>query len=400
MRRGNFGKLYLLLSTLGLATIGMITSCDKHQAASTSVKASEQVAVKPSPVKDPLRLSPDVLQRVKDATVLIGNFENGSLTSSGSGFVCDDGRTIITNKHVVTGADDEPDACKVLFFSGTGRARIVQVSASQINVFESAKRAKDNYDELDAAAIRIPDKVAEPLELGDSTYLSETEATWAIGFPQGTKIRTAGAEMPSPTVHVMRVERLQKRKGKIKILQLSGSPTHGDSGGPVVTISGQVAGIIQAKAEPGSSIIYAVPTPPITDLMERAKTDTLVAKQWLEPIRGVAKNEADTSRAKPVRPQPSGRPSLVGRAALSIGPITESYLEGWSARELTVLRNEPFARRGYIFRRSDLNNIFSRFSWYVPRTRDLPAVQQTLTSLEKRNVDFVRNYQRVNGLEW
>ena len=89
-------------------------------------------------------LSPSILEQCKQKTVLIGNFENGELFSTGSGFIAEDGKTIFSNKHVVTGSDDEVDDCKIVFSPGTPNARIENISKDQIQVYENAKRGEDD----------------------------------------------------------------------------------------------------------------------------------------------------------------------------------------------------------------------------------------------------------------
>src|SRR5438067_2295336 len=61
-----------------------------------------QPTVQPSsPPVDPNSIAPAVIARCKAATVLIFNYEGGQLTATGTGFVIDDGATVVTNKHVV-----------------------------------------------------------------------------------------------------------------------------------------------------------------------------------------------------------------------------------------------------------------------------------------------------------
>lgn len=344
---------------------------------------------------DPSKLDSAILQRCKNATVLIGNFEGGKIHSSGSGFVVDDGKTIITNKHVVTGSDDTPDPLKIVFLSGTGNAKLIQVPASSITTFGQALRKKPGYDELDVASIRISEKYVAPLLLGKTEEHQETTAVWAFGFPQGISIRNSGKDLPNVTVHSMRIERIQMKANKAKVLQISGSATNGNSGGPVVLSDGSVIGILQARAEQGTPILYAVTTTAIRDMVERAGSTTNVATEFTKPI-----GEPAQRPKVPSSPQVEPRPKLVGRSIISQYVVTEEVLDNLTPRTLTILRNEPFARRGYIFKRADLNAIFSKEDWYVPRTRNLAAVQASLTKLESRNVDYIKAYQTRTGQNW
>ena len=76
--------------------------------------------------------------------------------------------------------------------------------------------------------------------------------------------------------------------------------------------------------------------------------------------------------------------------------LTESDLVGLSAKELTYARNEIYARHGYIFKSSELNNYFRSLSWYEPN----PYFDGTLYGIEKNNVAFIKNYQERNNLQY
>ncbi len=77
--------------------------------------------------------------------------------------------------------------------------------------------------------------------------------------------------------------------------------------------------------------------------------------------------------------------------------LTEDDLFGKSAWELDVMRNEPFARHGYRFKRADLRNHFSQFSWYEPDTSSQSRVAQRLSPTEQYNAEVIRKYQQQSG---
>ena len=60
------------------------------------------------------------------------------------------------------------------------------------------------------------------------------------------------------------------------------------------------------------------------------------------------------------------------------------------AAELKIVRNEIFARYGYIFRSEDLKKHFEGQSWYKPSSAE---VTHLLSDLEKKNVAFVRQWE-------
>ena len=343
----------------------------------------------PTPNEKTSGLSPAILDKCKNATVLVGNFQDGKIFSSGSGFVAGDGKTIYTNKHVVTGSDDTVDDCKLVFFPGTSRVRVVNVKANQITVYSEAKRSDPEYYKHDVAKIRLEAQVSDPLDTGDLALVRETQDSWALGFPNGLSIRTESSELPSVTVHSMKVERIEKKEDKTLVLQFGGSATFGNSGGPVVNSSGEVIGIIQALGDSRSSIIYGVPIWVAKDIgsAQQAKDD------FLKPISGSIGGKPDHSKE-------TERITSNGVSALSTVYLTESDLQGKSGITLTLLRNEPFARRGYRFSRSELRSAFNSFDWYHPRTKNLEAVEADFNSREKHNIDLISRYQKANGLDW
>ena len=73
---------------------------------------------------------------------------------------------------------------------------------------------------------------------------------------------------------------------------------------------------------------------------------------------------------------------------------TEADLRNLSAQELTYLRNQVYAKHGYIFKSQELNNYFKQFGWYYPRAGVSDAV---FNRIEKANVEFIKNYQEQTG---
>lgn len=70
--------------------------------------------------------------------------------------------------------------------------------------------------------------------------------------------------------------------------------------------------------------------------------------------------------------------------------IPEYELIGKSADELRLMRNEIFARHGYIFKSEDLNKYFSSKRWYKPA---LNNVDSTLTEIEKINIKLISKFE-------
>ncbi|MBU2914857.1 YARHG domain-containing protein [Reichenbachiella agariperforans] len=66
--------------------------------------------------------------------------------------------------------------------------------------------------------------------------------------------------------------------------------------------------------------------------------------------------------------------------------LSEADLEGKSLSELRILRNEIFARHGYIFKSQDLKEHFSKTDWYNPQHSD---VNHLLTEQDKSQIELI-----------
>jgi uncharacterized caspase-like protein/TolB-like protein len=71
--------------------------------------------------------------------------------------------------------------------------------------------------------------------------------------------------------------------------------------------------------------------------------------------------------------------------------LTESDLAGKSAEELKIIRNEIFARHGYIFTTPSMKDYFSKQSWYKPTAND---VNSMLTPIEIANIALIKEYEK------
>ena len=63
-----------------------------------------------------------------------------------------------------------------------------------------------------------------------------------------------------------------------------------------------------------------------------------------------------------------------------------SELQKFTAAEIRIIKNEIFARHGYIFKSKDLATYFSKQKWYKPLYKD---VTSKLTKIERRNISFI-----------
>ena len=72
-------------------------------------------------------------------------------------------------------------------------------------------------------------------------------------------------------------------------------------------------------------------------------------------------------------------------------PDDVSNLTGW---ELKIMRNEIFARHGYIFKKEEMRNYFMYEKWYVPRFENVDGM---LSDVEKKNIELIKRYESRLG---
>lgn len=70
--------------------------------------------------------------------------------------------------------------------------------------------------------------------------------------------------------------------------------------------------------------------------------------------------------------------------------LSISDLSGLSKQDLKIMRNEIFARHGYIFKTPDMKSYFATQSWYHAQYDDVTSM---LSNIEQRNVALVKKYE-------
>lgn len=167
---------------------------------------------------------------------IYGFFENQPArkqNSLGSGFILNKDGYILTNNHVVSGADQ------------------IQVKLSDGQIFNARLVGAD--PKIDVAVIKISAKESLPtVSLGNSDRLEIGDWVLAIGNPFGlTQTLTAG---------------IVSAKGRIigagpydNFIQTDASINPGNSGGPLFNLNGEVVGINTAIVSTGQGIGFAIP---------------------------------------------------------------------------------------------------------------------------------------------
>lgn len=73
--------------------------------------------------------------------------------------------------------------------------------------------------------------------------------------------------------------------------------------------------------------------------------------------------------------------------------LSYQELQGYSSDELAYIRNEIYARRGYIFQKSKYNDYFNKKSWYHGYYTSDTFDEGVFNDYEKTNIDLIKSME-------
>lgn len=77
---------------------------------------------------------------------------------------------------------------------------------------------------------------------------------------------------------------------------------------------------------------------------------------------------------------------------VSMRKLTEKDLDGYATFELRQMRNEVFARYGYIFKSEDLKAYFSKMKWYAPKHQNVDIY---ISDIEAGNLELITQIEKI-----
>ncbi|BCN31607.1 YARHG domain-containing protein [Anaeromicropila herbilytica] len=77
--------------------------------------------------------------------------------------------------------------------------------------------------------------------------------------------------------------------------------------------------------------------------------------------------------------------------------LTDDDLKDLSKDELSLARNEIFARHGYIFDSEELQSYFEAKDWYSPVYSSDSFPEDELNEYEKKNANLIKDYEKDKG---
>ncbi len=244
-------------------------------------------------------------------------------SSLGSGFIIKDNGTVITNNHVIAGADDI----------------LIKVNSKE---YKAKVIGADPYMDIAVLKMQTDDKFS-PVKFGDSDKARVGDWVVAIGNPFGL-----GGTVTSGIVSARNRDIGMTRYDDF--IQTDASINQGNSGGPLFNLKGEVVGINTAIIAPGQSgsigIGFAIPANAASKVIDQLVNYGETRRGWLGVrIQEVTKEIAEVEKLK----KPSGalvasvgENSPADKAGLKAGDIILEF----DGKKINTMRELPKAVAG------------------------------------------------------
>ena len=226
---------YLVISLILILSLVLGASCDLLPKIDTQPSESPPATETDAPINpewespppdgqaSPLPDFTAVVERVKPSVVAI-NVDFATLPpSAGSGWIIDEDGLIVTNSHVVHGAES------------------VSVTLDDGRTFPAEMVRTDPRSDL--AVVKINAQNLPAADIGDSSRLKVGEPTAAIGNALGLGISMKGGWISRLDVSVT----FEEGQTLYGLIETDAAINPGNSGGPLVNMAGEVIGITSAK---------------------------------------------------------------------------------------------------------------------------------------------------------
>jgi serine protease Do len=232
-----------------------------------------------------------------------GNDGNGRQTAGlGTGFIFDKSGYILTNQHVVEGADE---------------IEVTVEGHKEPFKGELLGTAPD----LDLAVVKITGKNEFPtLPLGDSDSMRVGDWVTAIGNPMGFD-HTVSVGVLSAKEREIKIPDGTKTRVYQHLLQTDASINPGNSGGPLLNLSGEVIGINTAVSSQAQGIGFAIPTSTVLTVLDSMKNNVKIPK----PFVGVSMQDIEQTWVKEL--QLSNTDGVLVRSVVSKSPAAMAGLQ-------------------------------------------------------------------------
>jgi serine protease Do len=245
---------------------------------------------------------------------LFEKLNDGARKGIGSGFIIHRDGWVLTNAHVVEGAEN----VEVDLGGGEARLRARVVGAD---------------GESDVALLKIEAKRPLPfVPLGDSDRVALAEWVMVIGSPFGLDHTvTLGIVSHTGRTDISPVG----RPGSYDFIQTDASINPGNSGGPVLNLRGEVIGIATAVNATGQGISFAVPINMAKEILGQLRDRGRVVRSWLGV--GVKELPAAETPTSGVVVTDVAADGPAARAGVKVGDVITEF-QGHTIRHPSRLR--------------------------------------------------------------
>ena len=201
--------------------------------------------------------------RVMPAVVVIQSSSTSGANGIGSGVIFDSHGWILTNKHVVNGADS------------------ITVQLSDSRIFNGRVYGIDTLTDLAIVKIDATGLPAAPI--GSSEELQLGQLAIAIGNPLGTFENTVTTGVVSGLGRQIRAgDAVGSSSEQLNnLIQTDAAINPGNSGGPLINSAGQVIGINTAVNQDAQGIGFAIPISVARPIMQLALAGKPIARPWI-----------------------------------------------------------------------------------------------------------------------
>jgi putative serine protease PepD len=240
---------------------------------STTTKTVTAAAAQPAATKTSGLSVDQIYQQSKQGVVDVKVTDNGSSsgpfggsgsasTAEGSGFVIDSQGDIVTNQHVVSGAS----SIEVTFADGS------KASAKLVG--------SDSSTDVAVIRVNVPSSKLHPLTFADSSSVQVGDGVVAIGSPFGL----AGSVTTGVVSALGRTIQAPNHFTITGAIQTDAAINHGNSGGPLLSASGQVIGVnAQIESDSGGSdgVGFAIPSNTVKKVAQQLVAGGTVTHAYL-----------------------------------------------------------------------------------------------------------------------
>lgn len=184
--------------------------------------------------------------------------------SGGSGVIVDPSGYIITNAHVIEGAEDIRVGLTLTADEAARQSSVLKTGGAML---DATLVGQDT--ETDLAVLKIEGENFTALPLGDSETLSPGRIVFAFGSPLGLENSVSMGVVSA-------VARQLKPDAPMIYIQTDAAINPGNSGGPLVDLAGEIVGIntmIYSQSGGNEGIGFAAPSHIVRTVYERIRSD-------------------------------------------------------------------------------------------------------------------------------